>query len=77
MNGVQPYLYKLRPRRYRKSSPPQAIAVPAFGINVQLGRYLGILEREEIHDGVFYVDWIVLCLNDKRRWSLSGGMNAA
>ena len=47
----------------------------ALGIDVQLGRYLGILQRHEIDDRVFYVDRIVLSLHEERGRSLIGGMN--
>ena len=47
----------------------------ALGINVQLCRYLGILQGKEINNGVFYMDWIVLSLHQESRRSLSGWMD--
>ena len=47
----------------------------ALSIDVQLGGNLGILQREEIDDGVFYMDWIVLSLHQECGRSLIGGMN--
>ena len=47
----------------------------ALRINVQFGWYLGVFECEEIDDRVFYVDGIILCLNEERGRSLGSRMN--
>ena len=47
----------------------------ALGIDVQLGRYLGILKSEKIDDSIFYMDRIVLGLHQERWRGLIGWVN--
>src|ERR1700722_13308968 len=75
VNGVQPDLCCLGPCGDGKLGAAQSVTMSALRINVQFGWYLGVLEGEEIDDRVFYVDRIVLRLNEEGGRSLSSWVN--
>src|SRR5215472_1278282 len=76
VNRVKPGLDKRRPVRHRKIGRPKAVAVASFRVEVKFGRDLCLLERLKIEQRVFYVNRVVLGLQDKGRRSVRGWVDA-
>jgi hypothetical protein len=49
--------------------------VPAAGIEVHLRGDTFDLQRLEVGDGIFDVDWVVFGLHEKCRWSAGGRLH--
>ena len=72
---MQPYLCGLRPGGYWELGGAEAVAVAAFGVDVQLGGDFCFLELEEIDDGVFDMDRVVFGLDDEGGRGVGGGVD--
>ena len=72
---MEPGFHGSRPGGYRQCCPAQSVTVPALGVDVQFGRNLGVLEGEEVHDGVLNMHRIVFGLDDERGRSFGGGLD--
>ena len=66
-----PGLDSRRPRGHRRFARPQPVPVSARGIEMQLGRHLGALQREVIEQTGFNPHRIVLGLDQERGRSLA------
>ena len=76
MDGVEPCFGKSRPVGNRQLCRAQAIAVAAFGKDVQLGWNLRFLQRMEVKERVFYVDGIVFGLDEEGGRRVGGGVDS-
>ena len=76
VDGAEPVFYAIGPGGDGEfGDAAEAVAVAAFGVEVEFGGDFGLFEGEEIGGGVFYVDWVVFCLNDEGGRGLGGGMD--
>jgi len=75
VDGVQPGLYQVRPGGDGQLSAAEAVAVAALGVDVQLGRDLGVLQGQKVNGSVFDVHRVVFGLKNEGGRSLVGGMD--
>src|SRR5262245_21579902 len=75
-DGVEPGFDQRGPMGDGKFGGAEAVAVAAFGVEVEFGRDFELLEGLCVEENVFYVDWVVFGLEEEGGWSRGAGVDA-